>query len=199
MIRRITTKEEQEEKEKKNKRILAIIIGLVMLFSSASYAFFSFDNSTTKKEKLVFSGIDFIKNENGLWDFTANGQSFQTTFNPAQVSNVSFILGKTLQDFYNKNLYFGINSAEDLVSLGTSEILQNIGRFVIISQPSCLSENCSEDYPVKNCSLDNVLIFKPANFSRIYLEDNCTIIAYAAGDEQKAADAFIFGIFGIRA
>lgn len=192
------SEQEREAKSIKNKRILAWVIGIIMIFSSASYAFMSFDGNSSKSEKISISGIEFKKTDYGSWKFTINEQEFETVYNPLQVLNISVSLSKNIQSYSGKALYFGINSAEEAVISGNSEIINVLGRYVLNYQFSCLSESCSEDYPVKNCSENNVIVFKEAGNSRIYESKGCILIEFFEGDETRVADAFVFSVLGFQ-
>jgi len=197
-MRKIMSEEEREAKNIKNKRILAWIIGIIMLFSTASYAFMSFDGSKTKQEKINIGGIDFVKTDYGSWKFVINNQEFETLFNPSQTADISVSIDKTLQEYSGKPLYFGINSMEDSASSGNSEIINVIGNYISAYQYSCLSENCTEDYPVKNCDSNNVIVFKKSDKLNLYETSNCTVLEFEEGNETRAADAFIFNLLGFR-
>ena len=159
MIRKIITKEELEAKNTKNKRWMVIVIGLILLVSSASYAFFSFGgNNTSGKKPLTFSNVKFQQTDYGTWSFSYGGNSYETIFNPGDTINVtlySSITGITnsISNYYQKPLYLGINSKEDVSSSGNLEILKNLGKIILKYQFSCLNQNCTEDYPVKNSLL----------------------------------------------
>jgi hypothetical protein len=202
MIRKIKTREEIEKKERRNKMIIGIILGVIMLFSSAGYAFFSFGNedSSSINKKVVVNNIEFKQTDYGYWSFSYGGNSYETRFNPLDTENISLILTKTISSYYGKPLYFGINGLFDVASNGKDEILRNMQKIIIKSQFSCLDKNCTENYPIKNCSVDNVIIFKSidSNISYVNEDKNCITINYALGDEEKASDAFLFRLMGIK-
>ena len=201
MIRKIETKEEAENRRKRNIRIMSIILGIIMLLSTAGYAFISFDNSSSEtKSKLKFGDIEFAKTNAGTWQFSYGGNNYQTIYNPNDVVNVSVKITKTISDYYNKPLYFGIDKREDIANNGEYEIVKNLEKIIIKYQFSCLTKNCYENYPIKNCSGDNVIVFKQteANNSIITENQKCVTISYALGDEERASDALIFGLLGIK-
>jgi len=197
------TAEERNARDARNKRILALIIGLIMLFSTASYAFFSFDGNTNNEnevvEKVNIAGIDFMKDTSGYWNFNVSTMGFQTRYNPQETANISLTLNTTLPDFYNKMLYFGINTPDDIEPLGNSEIIKNIGNYATGNQFSCILANCTEDYPIKNCRENRVIIFEKAEFSSVSFDENsCILLKYASDDEIRVADAFIYSTLGFR-
>lgn len=201
-IRKILSAEELEAKDKRNKKIIVIILGIIMIFSSLSYAFLTFekgDNGTsTISKKISYRGVNFLQTQSGNWDFNISGYGFETKYTPEETLNISAILTKTMQSYSNLPLYFGIDNLEELNTAGNSEIINNIGNFVLKYQESCLTNNCTENLPIKNCSADNVIIFKQSETSSIYEDEKCVYIQYANNDEIRAADAFVFKIIGIR-
>jgi hypothetical protein len=203
MIKKIISKEEQEEKRSRNLRVITIILGAIMILSTLSYAFMSFqDNSgsSVKNSKITYKGLVFQKTSSGTWSFILLSKTFETLFNPLEIkNNVSINLKKTIYDFQNKPLYIGINSLDDVASNGNYEIVKNLQGIITKSQFSCLDNSCTEDYPIKNCSKDNILIFKKSltNSSSIQENSNCTILTYSQGSEEIVSDAFLFKIFGL--
>ncbi len=203
MIRRLISADEKERIEKRNKLIIVIILGTIMLISSASYAFMSFEgeNSGVTVEKISVNGVELSKTEYGTWKFTTQGRDFETRYNPQETTNVSIVLTKSLQNYANLPLYLGIDSREDLATSGNTEIISNIGTLLMKYQESCLTKNCTENLPIKNCSENNVIIFKEINetkTSQIKENANCVYIDYKNQEELMAADAFIFKILGLR-
>jgi len=196
-IRKIISEEERERVKKRNIRAMSIILAAIMLFSSLGY--FANDLFTTKENSITYNGLKFIQTDYGTWTFLAGGKNFETKFNPEQTKTVSVILTKNLQSYYNQPLYFGVDSASEISSLGNAEVARNLQEFVTKSQLSCITANCSEDYPIKNCSANSVIIFKSSalNITRVSEENNCVVIQYAPGNEELVADAFLFKIFGI--
>ncbi len=194
--------EEIEAKDKRNKKIIVIVLGLIMLLSSLSYAFLSFeqdDSGTgTTGEKVSFNGLDFSETDYGTWTFSISEYNFETKYNPEETLNISVVLTKNLQAYSNLALYFGADNLEDIETAGNSEIIQNIGGFLLKYQTSCLTINCTENLPIKNCSTDNVIIFQKAEKTAINENEKCIYIKYTSGDELRAADAFIFKILGVR-
>lgn len=201
VIRKLISAEEREAKEQRNKKIIVIILGLIMVISSASYAFMSFektDSGTTSVDKKTFGGIDFSKTETGTWKFTIQSYNFETQYNPEETMNVSIILTKTMQSYSGKPLYFGLDKLEDSATYGKAEIAQNLGSFILRYQDSCLTTNCTENYPIKNCTDNNVIIFKQAEKSRINEQNSCVVVEYNNDEEIMAADALIFKLLGLR-
>lgn len=194
------SEEERRKKEEKNKRILGLIIGIILILSTAGYAFMSFgDDNNGNSEKITYAGREFVQNSNGYWSFSYGNKDYETIYNPLMTQNVSVKINKDISSYSNSPLYFGINSQEDIANNGIYEIEKNLNGIYIKTQFSCIAENCTEDYSIKNCS-NNVIIFRQIeeNYSYITQDNNCIMIDYALGDEEKATDAFIFNILGIK-
>jgi len=197
MIQKIMTKEQIEKRDRKKKIIISVVLAAIMLFSSAGYAFFSNEDTTTKTEKISYGGIDFVKTNYGTWQFTQGNYQFETKFMPKDTENISVQISKTLDNYLQKTLYFGINSKVDIASSGSNEILRNIYSLIERNDLSCLNENCTEDKPIKDCSVDNVIIFKESNESAIKTENNCLVLYSPIYEQERVADAFLFKILGL--
>jgi len=202
MIRKIEMKEEREKRETKNKRTISIILALVLLLSTAGY--FVSEMFQEKRNTLVFSGLEFRQTEHGTWQFSYGGISYETMYNPGEVKNISDLvsesLGKKVSDYYNQPLYISAEPIEELPQMAVQELLTNLGKVVSRSNYACLDENCSQNYPIKNCSTDNIIIFKKSSVNSSIIKENekCVIIEYAEGEQEKTADAFLFKIMDIK-
>ena len=196
-ISKILTKGEKEKKDTKKKVIISIVLAVIMLFSTAGYAFFSNDESTTKTKKVTYGGLEFQGTDYGTWKFQAGNYNFETTFNPEETNNISVSISKTLSDYYEKPIYFGINNRGDISTTGNNEIWRNMYSFLERSDLSCLDENCTEDKPIKNCSSNNVLIFRESNESFVREEESCIFLYSPIYEQGRVADAFLFKLLGI--
>jgi len=197
MIRKLMSKEEIEKKDHRNKVIMSVVLGVIMLFSTAGY--FVMDFSGQKSSTVKYNNIQFKQNEYSLWDFVLNGQAYQTKFNPQDTQNISITILNNLASYSNQPIYFSGEPIEDISGLGMQEILKNIQTIVSRSNYACLSLDCSGNYAIKNCSNDNMIIFKTSsnNQTLITQEDKCVRITYAAGEAERAADAFLFKILQV--
>lgn len=199
MIGKIISHGEKERKEIRNKRIMVIFIGLIMVLSSASFAFLSFDKTESGITKKTYNDVEFTKDQYGYWAFTIQDYSFQTLFTPDEVENITVNIVKGFADYYGKPLYFGIDNITSASFNGNAELSRNLDNYITKTQFSCLSDKCTENYPIKNCTTDSVITFRESEkASSIKNEEGCVAIEYLAGEEEKAADAFIFRILGLR-
>jgi hypothetical protein len=189
--------EELEKKEHKKKVIMSIVLGVIMLFSTAGY--FVMDFSGQKLTTLTYNNIKFTQNENGLWDFTINGANYRTLFNPSSTQNISINITNSRYNYNNQPLYFSGEPIEDISGAGMQEILNNIQSLLTRINYACISENCSQDYVLKDCKKDNIIIFQQSknNQSSIIQHNNCVDIIYAPGEAERLADAFLFKILQV--
>src|SRR3989344_7336307 len=183
MIKQIISKEEKEKKQRRNSMIIGIILIAIMIFSTAGYAFFGRENKNTNQ--IEYNKIKFYLLDDGWWHFSLNNEEYATAYNPKNVENISFFLTLNSYSYENKPLYFSYDSERE----GMNEISRNIGKFAERIQYACM-ENCTEDYPIKDCK-ENIIIIKEANESLIKQEDNCV---YIFSNDLRAEAAFIFRI-----
>jgi len=193
-MRKIITKEETEKKQKRNKLIVGIILIFTMLFSTIGYAFFNREGFITNQDKITYKGIDFIKNENSLWQSTINSQTFITFYNPKETENITLGFTSYINEFYNKPLYFVSGNQESI-----GEIMNNIGIYASRSQKVCLANmDCAEDLVVKNCTGNNIIIFKENEQIKLYKESDCIFIEAPSEQQVLATDRLIFKLAGVQ-
>lgn len=194
-MKRIITKNQQAKKDKRNAWIIGIILIILMVFSTLGYALIGRDEQGSST-KVSYKGVEFIRGASEYWSFNVNGNNFATKYNPEETQDI-FVQGYFNLNYYSKNpLYIVSDSEQAFIEIG-----QNIGRFVVRMQKACLDENCTDDFPIKNCSVDNIIIIKSMEESedsgKIYKEDNCVYIE--AGEEEliRHTDAFLFKVLGL--
>jgi len=166
------------------KRNVAIVFLVLLAFSTMGY---SIVNSFNNSDDVINSQEGFVKQGN-YWMLEVAGQIYYFSNLPSGVENISISGNFSLSDYYNSPLYF--NSENE----GSLEILNNLGRYILRTQLACITEdNCEENLPIKNCSIDNVIIFIDGD-NGVYKEDNCV---YVSGDQQKSADKFLYELLKI--
>jgi len=194
-MQKIITKEEKLKKEKRNQLIVGGILILLMLLSTLGYALTG-RSDTNSSVKVNYKGISFVKNSD-YWLFNYNGNDFSTSYHPEETKNISFSNKLTLTDYTKKPLYFISESGQP-----NTEIARNLNNIILRFQPACLlSSDCSGNYPVKDCSQDNVIIIKrPVNngTEKIYQSEKCVFITVNEQEETRYADAFLFSVLGIK-
>lgn len=195
-MRKIISKEEKDKKIRRNQLIIGGILILIMIFG---YGAISLNNKgdTTEEDRIKYNGIDFIKDNSGYWNFAIQGQQFIIINNPENISKINFLSTLNLNYYSNKPLYFVGDIGE-----GSSEISRNlVDRFVLRIQQACLDEKeCKGNFPIKNCSNENIIIFKEAlnnETETMYQEENCVFIFAQYENQSKYADKFLFNLLGI--
>jgi len=193
-MRKIYAQTEKQKKDARNKMIIGIILVIVMIFGTMGYAFLS--NTEEEIPTITHNGVEFTLNEYGLWSFQIQGFGFSTAFNPEQTTDIYVSIFTTLNDFYDKPLFFiGQTPARQ-------ELERNLWNFISRTQDVCLEDTDSkecENLPIKNCSEDNIIILKESttNTTQITKKENCITISAPLEEQTKAADAFLFKILGI--
>lgn len=186
MISKIITPQEKERKDRRNKIIIgAILIGL-MLLSTAGYALFS--GEKTSGNKIEYNGNTFYKTANG-WTTTLNGNQHDFQYLPGEVGSVKVPTEISLNNYYNKPVFL-VSDYQD----ANYELVINLQKYTERINRACISENCSEDLPIKTCN-DTVIEIREANMTSILVEDNCVFIA--SDNLVKAVDAFLYKILGV--
>jgi len=193
-MQKILTRTEREKKGRINQILIGVVLIGLMFFSVLGYALSGKDEESL--EKIEYKGIEFVQDNSGYWNFQANNQDFLTKYNPEETKNILFNSFVNINAYPGKVLYFDSKFQEP-----NYEIARNLEEFVLRIQNACLSEdNCDLNYPVKDCSVDNMIIIKEINDGEqenIYQEDNCVFITASLGNQTKYADAFLFKILGI--
>ena len=168
-----------------------------MTFSTLGYAFYSSAGNQEDKGKIIeYKGIEFKQTNYGSWIFNIQGHDFETMYNPLETTNISVITTKNLQDYADLPLYFGIESEKEISALGISELSRNLDNFILRSGIACLEKDCSDNYPIKNCT-DNMIVFKQENFTRVREENGCIYVYSNNIEAERASDALLYRLFGI--
>jgi hypothetical protein len=191
-MRQILGRDEIDKKKRRNQLIMGMILIGVMILGTAGYAFG--DKSGDSSEKMEYDGVEFIK-VNEFWNFNLNGNSFIMKYNPTEVNNITFLSYSLINDYAGKPLYLASDFNEP-----NYEISRNLNAIVLRIQNACIPEdNCIGSLPVKNCSVDNVIIIKEPKDEKeeIYQQDKCIFIISSLENQIRYTDAFLFKILGI--
>lgn len=180
-MRKIESSETVEKRSKVRTRWFTIIILGLLVLSSVGYAFFANPDSNTS------SNQNGVQNLGGQWGFKYGEQTHYTTYGPDEVKNVSVEIANNLNGYYGQVIYYYVEN-----QALAYEVVSNIQRYTERMQPACYGANCTEDYPEKTCE-DKLIVWTQSNQSKVYQKQNCVFIE---GD-LKAADAFIYRLFGI--
>ncbi len=189
-MRDIITKAEQERKRKRNQIIVGLILVAVMIFSTLGYAFMGEEKQNTdNSNKVNYNGFTF-ENQNGLWFLTIGASQFSFKYNPEEVEKADSEL-KTLDNYIEKPLYIFSENKE-----AEYEIYRNLDQIVLRRQYACLDNNCSENFPVKNCT-DNFIIIEKSDFNEIKQDQNCVFIRGHDENLTGMTDAALFKMIGV--
>ena len=169
-----------------------ILVGLIVL-STGGYAIMNNESGGTSFIK--YNDIKFY-NQNGYWIFNYDGQQFSTEYNHEQTKNIVFRISANLAKYNKKVLYFVTESGQP-----NNEIYKNLYVFIKKYNMACLdNQTCNGDFPIKNCSTDNIIIVKIPSKNEtegIFQDQNCIFIRAYENNQTKFADAFLFNILGI--
>jgi len=195
-MKALISQEVKDKKVKRNHLIMGLILILLMVFSTLGFAFGNRINSNSVEE-IEYNGIKFVRNLNtGYWSFNIQGFDFITSYNPTETQDINFLNYQTINNYANKPLYFVGESGEHF-----SELDRNLrDRFVLRINAACLDDECEGDFPVKDCSQDNIIIVKEAvdGEEKIYQEENCIYIIASYQNQVRYADAYLFDLLGIK-
>ena len=188
-MRKIISKKEQGRKAKRNQWVVGIILVFLMLFSVVGYAFVGRDKE--ENQKVIYNEFEFIE-QNGFWFTQIGNFEFVFDYNPDEVIEQNASL-KKVNNYQDKPLYL---SSENYKA--SSEIYNNLNRFVLRMQNACTEEQeCEGDLPVKTCE-DNFIIIKKTNETKLYQNESCVFIEGPEEELVELTDEFLFQILGIR-
>lgn len=198
-IKKIVTKDDQERKRKRNYILIGVVMVLLMVISPAGYTMLQ-DKDNSQVNSIKYNGIDFVKDGNGYWEFQYNSQAFITQYNPLELNDTKVSTLFSLSSYNGQVLSFDWNDSQE----GVAELDRNLEGNKIplrVVPKACLSEDCPGNYPIKDCSVDNVISFRyPVNneAERVYTDENCVFIVANQTNQIKYADAFLYNILGIK-
>jgi hypothetical protein len=180
-MRKILTREETARKEKRRNQILSIVLLLIMVGSTAGFAFFSRSDGSSSggKDKVVPYG--------DKWATYIDDQPIIFSNPPDVLNDTSVILLSTIGQFSGKPLYIVSDS-----NAFYGEIYSSLGRYAARVQNACYS-SCENSTLVEKTCADNLIVIKPAEKNKVYQNQSCIFIE---GD-MRAVDAFLYRVLGI--
>lgn len=194
-MRRIVPKAEEEKKRKRQNIFVGIIVIIVML-GSVFGAIVGYSGNPTgngQGTELEFNGQEFY-NQQGYWITQYRGLNMSFRYSPEKTGDNLKVENSLnpLNSYRGSPLYI---YSEDEVS--RSEILRNMGRVALRTQQTCLEEDCEENYPVKDCS-QNTIIIKEGTENKINQTENCVYIQGGPNELSRISDEFVYRISGIK-
>jgi len=190
-MRKIISKKKNPNKLNKNQLIVGLALVFLMLISIAG---FGFNNSGQENsEKIIYNGFEFQKNDD-YWVLQIEGNVFVFKNNPEQTEEIvnSEKNLEKINNYLNKPLYIYSKDA-----LAKQEIINSVSRFVLRTSNACPEGKvCEEDWPVKNCS-NNFIIISYGD-EKISQQEGCVFIQGSEENLLKVVDEFIFNVLGIK-
>lgn len=198
-MQKILTKEEREKKTKIKQLLIGSVLILIMILATAGYSLTSSNNDVNSGKIVTYKGVDFVLADDSYWRFNKDGIDFMTRYNPTELNNTKIsLIGLSLQNYQGKVLYTAGEPDDAELMRNIYQLMQK--QYIQRYSRACISENCTENAPIKNCSADNVIIIKeagPNQAESIYNDENCVYISASYANQTKYIDAFLFKILRI--
>lgn len=193
-MKKIISYEEKEKTTKRNQLIIGMLLIFLMIFSTVGFAF-NFDLNKEDTEKIKYKNVEFVRDINsGYWSFDLNGNKFYTLYNPEEIAEIQISTNENIEKYKNKPLYFVGEVGE-----GFSELYRALSNYAFRIGNACLDKECKENYPIKNCDSDNIIIIEKVDVNEeIVYEKNCVYIKAKDVNEARYADAYLFSLLGIK-
>ena len=186
-MRKIKTKNDIAKEERKNQLILAIVFISLLVLSTAGYSFASREDSEDQSiETQKYNGITFLK-QNDYWTTNLNNQQYTFNYLPNELDNIKINITQTLSNYSSKPLYI-VNPNKE-----SNKLISNLQSFIQRYQEASIQPT-ERNIPIKNCSIDNIIIYTEKNETSIYQKENCIFIE---GNFSQATDKFIYNLFEI--
>jgi len=182
-MRRIETQEVIDARAQKNKKFLTVFMLVILLGSTAGYAFLSFDSGGSDSGGTNVNGQE--QDVSGKWILDVNGQKVYITNSKNDVENISVNVGITSRDFAGKTVYISSDSP-----LAYSELAYPLSAYTSRTQEACYGK-CDKNLPEKNCN-NSLIVFRQNEVEKITQSDNCIFIS----GSLREVDAFIYKLFG---
>ena len=175
-MRKIVSEEERQKHANRKKSILTILMLIILLGSTAGYAFLSYTSTDSQNNVPT-------QQTGAGWPFIAGGNTLYLKNSQEGVQNISVSIYNNFGSYSGKPLYI----ASDNSGI-TSEIANTLGLYTYRVQEACYGP-CTRDFPEKDCS-ENLIVWKQSDENKVYQNNSCIFIE---GD-IRAADAFIYKI-----
>ena len=193
----IVSSVDRDRVTRRNQLIVGVVLILVMLFSTIGFAF-SFGHTGNVVEEIEYKGVEFSRDSStGYWTFEKDGVEFFTIYSPEEVSDIDFVNYKKVGNYAGQPLYF-IGDPGD----GFAELYRTLSNYALRVGGACLDEECEEDYPIKDCGVDNVVIIEDiVNGSEVIegitTDVNCVYIKAKPENLVRYVDAYLFDLLGL--
>ncbi|HLC53192.1 MAG TPA: hypothetical protein VJK03_01495 [Candidatus Nanoarchaeia archaeon] len=183
-MRRIMTAQEQEARRQRNGRVLAVLMLLILLGSTAGYAFLYYDENNQGTTGAEENGVQQTA---AGWSFKAGEQTITVQHSPSETANSTVLTTKTASDYAGTTLYI---DAENQAIY--AEIALAFNTYASRVQPACYGD-CERNVPEVNCS-QALIVWTDSSEDTVSEQEQCVFIK---GD-MRTVDAFIYRAFGIQ-
>jgi hypothetical protein len=197
-MQKILTKEERERKTKIKQLLIGGVLILIMVLATAGYSLMSGDNQDSIKV-VNYKGVKFVQGDDSYWRFNQGGVDFMTQYNPTELNDTKVsLIGLSVQTYQGKVIYTAGEPDEAELLRNIYQLIQSgfIGRY----GRACITENCSENAPLKNCSEDYIIITQEAKNNeteKIYQDEKCVYIISSYANQTRYIDAYLYKILGL--
>lgn len=174
-MRALETLESKERKARKMQIIVGIFLAVIMIGSTAGFAYYLREDTSSTAEGDYFDGK--------YWIMQRNGQTFYLYSSLDEIANVSSSLSPG--DFIGQPFFI------DAPLAVSQHILLNLPGYFSRLQPACYGA-CEADLPEKDCS-EPIIVYRDATENRVYKQNSCIFIE---GD-SRSIDAFITSLAGV--
>jgi len=180
-MRKIMNFEEQRLREKRKIRILSIFMLIILLGSTAGFAFISYQQDSLPQTP------ETVQDTGNGWTLNWQGQTFSLRTSPSAVADIPVQTTSTIDTYMGDILYVDAESDAILAEIGST-----MGRYAQRVQPACYGL-CERDLPEVNCSA-NIIIWKSAEENSVSQEEGCVFI----DGDIRSVDAFIYRVLGVQ-
>ena len=169
------------ERSRKRKNILiGVVMILLLVVAPIGYSLFTRD--VEEDNSVNELGVDFVR-DGGLWKVVFGEDVFGFQYLPSEVGDIPVSGVYDFGEYVGEVLYF-VDANE-----GASEVLNNLGRYILRYQEACLdNSSCVGNLPMKDC-YSNLIIFETGNDTVVWKNESCV---YIVGDGVRGADAFLY-------
>ncbi len=174
--------DELHARERKRARILSLFMLLILLGSTAGFAFISHQQDTPAS-----ASEETVQDTGNGWILRWQGKSYSMRASPSAVADVGVATTFSIDNYANNILY--VDAENDAV---IAELATTIGTYASRIQSACYG-SCTRDLPEINCS-QNLIVWRSDEENKVRQEDNCVFI----DGDIRAVDAFIYRTLGVQ-
>lgn len=175
--------EEQTRKGQRRIRALSLLMLVILLGSTAGFAFISYQQDTPA----AAPGEGDVQDTGNGWQLRWHDQTFSLRASPSAVADIPVSATHTIDNYAGAVLYVDAESDAILAELDST-----LGKYASRLQPACYGR-CERDLPEVNCST-NLIVWRSAEEGNVRQEEQCIFI----DGDIRAVDAFIYRALGVQ-